>query len=192
MRVVLLAALLVACSPQDEAPAPTAPTAAEKDAEASARALEAAADLGATLKGRLVGVMQAEGPGAAVEVCSANASGLTVEVGRKHRVKIGRSSLRLRNPDNAGPAWVQEWLAAQGERPAEGVIGLSEIVVADGARMARLIKPMAVGPPCLVCHGLEPSEEVKPLLAARYPTDAAVGYAPGDLRGALWVEVEIE
>ena len=192
MRFILIALLLVACSGRDTAPESDGPSDAEKDAEATARALEAAADLGATLKGHLLPTMQAEGPAAAVALCSANASALTVEVGRKHRVKIGRSSLRLRNPENAGPAWVQAWLTAQGERSADGVQGLSEIVTADGARMARLIKPMAVAPSCLVCHGPEPSEEVRPLLAERYPADKAVGYASGDLRGALWVEVEIE
>jgi hypothetical protein len=192
MRPLLFALLLSACSPGGgDKDAQTVDVAAMDD-EAASRARTAAADLGATLKETLVGTLTAEGPAAAVELCSANASGLTVEIGRKHRVKIGRSSLRLRNPENAGPRWVQAWLQQQGERPAEGVQGLEEIVEAEGARMARLIKPMKVEAPCLVCHGPEPVEPVRPLLAAKYPSDQAVGYAVGDLRGALWVEVDIQ
>ena len=183
---------LSACTgPEAEAPTPD-PHALEKGVAAQAAAAAAAAELGSTLKGRLMGAMKAEGPAGAVAMCAGNASALTVEVGRTHRAKLGRSSLRLRNPDNAGPSWVQEWLVAQGERSAEGVQGLSEIVDAEGARSARLLKPLAVEAPCLVCHGPTPVPEVAAVLAERYPKDRATGYAVGELRGALWVEVEIE
>ena len=42
---------------------------------------------------------------------------------------------------------------------------------------------------CLACHGSEVSPEVREAIAARYPGDRATGFAVGDLRGALWVEV---
>jgi hypothetical protein len=187
-----LVALLAACSPREEAPAVAQPTLDEQDAEAQERARAAALDLGATLKGRLQEAMKAGGPVAAVEACASNAGPVTVEIGRKHRAKLGRSSLRLRNPDNAGPPWVRDWLRTQGERPAEGAVGIADVVRSDGARAARLLKPLTVEPACLVCHGPSPAPEVASVLAARYPEDRAVGYSAGDLRGALWVEVEIQ
>lgn len=193
MRTLLAVILLVGCSgsPEPAGPEVAAAQAAE-DAEALTRAEAAAGELASTLKSTLVGTMQEQGPVAALEHCAGNAQALTVEVGRKHRVKIGRSSLRLRNPDNAGPGWVTAWLKERGERPAEGVGVYAEVVEAEGARMARRIQPLGVAPPCLVCHGATPAEPVRPVLAARYPEDQATGYAPGDLRGALWVEVEID
>jgi hypothetical protein len=51
-----------------------------------------------------------------------------------------------------------------------------------------------VASPCLACHGdpeaIDP--QVKRLLAERYPDDTAVGYKPGDLRGAVSVSVLLE
>ena len=57
--------------------------------------------------------------------------------------------------------------------------------------VARVLRPLAIEAPCLLCHGrreaLAPGVEA--LLAERYPGDAATGYSLGDLRGALHAEV---
>lgn len=181
---MLLFTLLLACGSPETAPPPEpAPEVASEAAQAEA----AAKKLGGTLKARMVEAMGSGGPGAAITVCADEAQGLTAQIADETGVRVGRSSSRLRNPANAGPDWVTAWLRAQGERPAEGVAPLREIV--DGR--ARVILPIAVEAPCLVCHGAPQAipVDVREVLAARYPDDDATGYAVGDLRGALWAEV---
>lgn len=165
------------------------PTAASED-PALARADAAATRLARTLKARVVEEMGRGGPVSAVQVCNAEAPALAAEIARETGVTLGRSSLRLRNPANGGPAWVRAWLEEQGERPAAGVAPVA--TVADGT--ARVIKPIPVEAACLACHGPPESlaPDVRSELTRRYPADAATGYALGDLRGALWAEVAVQ
>lgn len=158
--------------------------------EALRRAREAVGKLKATLKGRLQAAMKEGGPAAAVQVCASEAQKLTDQVAREAGVKVGRASLRLRNPANAGPPWVRKWLQAQGERPAEGVRGFERIEWGE----ARVLQPLAVGPLCLSCHGApeQIDPKVREVLATRYPEDRATGYRPGDLRGAVWAAAPVE
>lgn len=174
--------------------APPAPVAADVDPATLDRAQAAMKALGGALKSALVSTMNEQGPAAAMAVCSTSAQSMTAQVATEQGVVLGRSSLRLRNPANAGPDWVQGWLNRQGERPAGGV--QPQVLSAtrdDGVAVVRVIKPLPVEPPCLVCHG--PDEARAPglssLLAERYPDDAATGYALGDLRGAIWAEAVV-
>jgi len=163
-----------------------------KEATSSLLATQAAAKrLGATLKENLLGAMREQGPVGAAAFCSTDAAKLTSGVTKDTGVKVGRSSLRLRNPKNAGPDWVTAWLEEQGERPAKGVLDVNRIeTLEDGSQVARVIRPLPVGGACLLCHGPDDTlaPELKELLATSYPDDAATGYAVGDLRGALWAE----
>lgn len=167
---------------------------ASADMVALAAATQAAGAVGGATKSRLQEAMAAGGPDAAMTACADEAQGLTALAGSSHRASVGRSSLRLRNPQNAGPDWVQAWLTEQGQRPAEGVGGLSLVVDTDEGRVARILRPIAVGGLCLNCHGAPETftEGVKATLATRYPSDAATGYQAGDLRGAVWAEVPVK
>lgn len=195
MRALALL-LLVGCA--SSAPAPshddraTPVTDADREAALTA-ARTAATDLATTLKTRLVGELGTNGPLAAATVCSTEAGTMAAEVTGRTGAVVGRSSLRLRNPANAAPPWVAEWLAAQGERPAEGVTGIERVDVTPEGEVARVLRPIAVDAPCLACHGPADSlaEGVPALLAEKYPSDAATGYAVGDLRGALYAEVAV-
>ena len=112
---------------------------------------------------------------------------MAAQVQSETGVRVGRASLRLRNPANAPPTWVSAWLTAQGQRRAEGVTGVR---AAEGG-VARVLRPIAVEPVCVACHG-DPSAmspALRDALRAAYPEDRATGYQPGDLRGALWAEV---
>lgn len=158
--------------------------------EAALAAAEAAAvRFAGALKARVLESMGSVGPAGTVDVCSREAPAIKAAIEKETGVTLGRGSLRLRNPANAGPPWVQAWLATQGERKAEGVTGLRAVV--DG--QARVIKPIAVEGACLACHGPVEAQpaELRQALLARYPQDRATGYAMGDLRGALWAEVAV-
>ncbi len=184
----VVGALSIACEETPEPEPQPSPFLPAPEATDPAPARDAAQALGRALKTRLLAAM-AEGPRAAVEACANEAQAITARVGEEHGARVGRSSLRLRNPANAGPAWVTEWLEAQGERPAEGVTPLA---TAGGWR-ARFIGPIAIEGPCLACHGPEEgiAPDVRALLDERYPGDRARGYALGDLRGAIWAEVDL-
>jgi hypothetical protein len=216
--IPLLAALLVACAedppatpadPPTAQAAPSAEPAAEPTAEPAAapalaavppatpglppdlaRTTAAAKTLGKTLKGRVQQSMKADGPAATVRVCADEAQGMTAMVQAQTGVRVGRSSLKLRNPANAGPGWVQDWLRAHDAEPAASIEPLRLIVDTPEGKVARVALPVAVGAPCMVCHG--PSEtipaEIRTVLDERYPDDAATGYAAGALRGAIWAE----
>lgn len=176
----------VAGAVQTPAPIPTA----EQEAEAVARTRDAAKGLGGSLKAALVAELGGNGPVAAASVCSEQAVPMTAAVAAESGVVVGRSSLRLRNPDNAAPDWVMAWLAGQGERKAETSQGFARVDEVDGVAMARVLKPLPIEGPCLLCHGGSDAlaEGIPELLAERYPQDQATGYALGDLRGALWAE----
>ena len=196
----LLSLLLLACAteapPVEPAPklAPLgAPmTIAATDDTALSHARSGAKELGKTLKERLTSVLGEQGPEAAMSACADEASAMTA-LASSHDLRVGRASLRKRNPNNGGPDWVAAWLAEAGERPAAGLEPKSEVVDTEKGRVARFLAPIAVEPMCLTCHG--PAEGLDPgvqaLLAKRYPHDAATGYAVGDLRGVVWSEAKV-
>jgi len=176
-------------APAPEAPAPQAPVApagTSNEAEALAAAEAAATDLGRTLRTRLMAAMAEGGPPRAAEVCATEAPALAVQVTERTGARVGRGSLRMRGASTP-PSWVQAWLEAQGERSAEGVTGFAR--VEDGH--ARVLRPIAIEPGCKACHGRDTAPEVAAILDPRYPGDRARGYAEGDLRGALWAEVDV-
>lgn len=144
-----------------------------------------------TLRKKVGDAMTEGGPASAIDVCAREAPVLSAKVRAEKGITIGRSSLRLRNPADAPPPWVAEWLRAQGERKAEGVVGVRTVAEVDGKKVARVLKPIAIEARCLNCHGKELAPEVKQALAAKYPSDAATGYELGDLRGALWAELPL-
>lgn len=180
-------------APEELAAPPPVGRAPASDAERRAvdGAREAAQHLGRTLRTRLLAAME-EGPEAGARVCAEEAQALSAQAAEERGARAGRSSLRLRNEANEGPEWVRAWLRAHGERPAEGVAPAAG--VAGEPPVARFVAPIAVEGPCVLCHG-DPAgipAEVRAILAERYPRDRATGYAPGDLRGALWAELPVE
>lgn len=189
-----------AASPRTD-PEPSAVEAAEAaeaepsaEALATARANEAATALVTTLKGRLTQAMRSGGPSSALEVCAEVGQSLTAKTGEAHDVSVGRSSLRLRNPKNEGPAWVRRWLDKAGEGPVAGAEGFVRTEQTEAGKVVRVLRPIGVEKPCLHCHGdtdaLAP--EIRDGLAENYPEDRATGYAAGDLRGALWAEAPVD
>jgi len=91
-------------------------------------------------------------------------------------------------------AWEQTVLAEFAERAAKGeafqAMAHSEVVAEPGGQYYRFMKPIVVQPHCVLCHG--PVAQIPPAvqdgLRQRYPFDAAVGYAAGDLRGAVSIK----
>lgn len=188
----LLLASATACKSED--PKASAPPASPSDQAALEKAKAAGGKLGQAVRGRLLEALTQGGPEKAVAICATEAQEIARKVHEETGASVGRSSLRLRNPADAPPPWVGEWLKAQGERKAEGAPGIHAVVATPEGRVARFLKPIEIEATCLLCHG-DPASlpaKVKETLAEKYPGDKATGYAAGDLRGALWAEVKVE
>lgn len=169
------------------APASTSPVGTSSSARERARA--AGADLGKTLRGALEQAVGANGPVAAIDFCRTQAPRLTQEVAARHGVRLGRTSLRVRSATNTPSAWQEEVLRdfagkVGAETPPASLEYTAEL---DGTlRWARGLRTEAV---CTVCHGANVAAPIAAELARRYPGDRATGFAEGDLRGVVWVEV---
>jgi hypothetical protein len=161
---------------------------AERQSRLSLQASEWTAEAFAALSGRLTEVMEAEGPAAAIKVCSEEALPLVREVSERHGVEIRRVSDRPRNPANRADA---ADLAAMEIFRTGHASPQVETRTEDDVVIVRM--PIRIPAPlCLQCHGDPAREVAESTLAAlreRYPEDAATGYREGDLRGLWRVEI---
>lgn len=144
----------------------------------------------AALKGELKSSLKRGGPPAAIMVCRVQAPAIAKRVGDKNGWQVGRTSGRLRNPANAPDPWEAKVLADFAARTQAGAppgkLVYSEVVTdRQGKRVFRLMKGIAMGGGCLVCHGPSLPKATREQLELLYPKDKATGYRPGQLRGAF-------
>jgi len=147
-----------------------------------AKGAELLAPFKTNLKAALVKGMES-GPVEAISACSVEARQISAELS-VDGVVMGRSSHKLRNPENATP----EWLAPVLRGFADGSSDLSPVALSiDDGRMG-YVEPIMVQPMCLACHGDVLQPEVAAQIDASYPEDRATGFKAGDFRGVFWVE----
>lgn len=134
------------------------------------------------LKAELMAAIGESGPAHAVDFCSTTAPRIASEVSQGHALSIGRTSFRLRNPDNQPPAWFAPVLQER--------IQATSVFVSDQHEMG-VAYPIMLADACVMCHGqlAQLTPNVRNALAQAYPLDEATGFAPGDLRGWFWVQV---
>lgn len=190
--VCLSILLLPGCRCAEEtAVVPLEPDASLEQAQRAAQAFSS------ELRSTLQGAMQQGGPVSAVEVCAVQAPAIAERVMHTHGVRLGRVAVpgRHRNPQQKAEGWqllaLKEMQAAvtAGARPEDQLLvrrdGLPEGIA---LRMVRGIPTEGV---CVTCHGEVIAEPIRKAILSHYPEDAATGFAVGDLRGALWVEVPV-
>ena len=144
------------------------------------------------LKGELQAAMKAGGPVTATSVCQAKAPIITDMSSANSGWDVGRTSLKLRNPDNRPDIWEKNVLDDFEARKQAGKdlnnMEYSEIVMTDGRKTFRYMKAIPTADLCLNCHGVNIKPEVAALLDELYPTDQARGYNAGDIRGAFTLQ----
>ena len=170
ITVIACAAILAACSGSEPEP----------QVEPAERGAELLAPFKANLKKELVTSMQS-GVDEAIAACNTAAPAIAESLS-VDGVQMGRSSHKLRNPENAAPAWVATVI----EDYLEGKTQPISVTFDDGRR--GYVEPIMTQPLCLTCHGQELQPDVKEKLAQLYPEDQATGFAEGDFRGVFWVE----
>ena len=143
------------------------------------------------LKLELKAAMREGGPGNAVRVCNTKAPQIAAEFSQKYGWRIGRTSLKLRNPNDAPDAWEMKVLQEFEKRKAAGedirTLEYAEIVRTDGKKQFRYMKAIPTEKVCLTCHGTEIEPEEAAALKKFYPHDQATGFMEGDIRGAFTV-----
>ncbi len=177
---LILTLLLAGCRQQTSTSSPTP----DEPATVTPRdlAMQAQSDMLDQLLRRLTDALSQGGPAAAISICQKEAPEIAQRVGKKHGVAIGRTSFRLRNPQNEPPEWAQPLVEQRLAEP--------QFVDLPDGRLGALL-PIRLKPQCTLCHGPEAelAEEVKAALDEQYPEDQATGFQEGDLRGWFWVEV---
>ena len=125
----------------------------------------------------------AQGPEQAIAACRIKAPEIAGALSRDG-VRVGRASHRLRNAANVAPDWVASLLddyAADSSDRAPRTVPLEN-------DRSGYVEAIVVQPLCLTCHGDSLAPEVASTISELYPSDNAVGYRVGDLRGVFWAE----
>ena len=97
-----------------------------------------------TLKQELLAGMQEGGPVNAISVCNLSAPGIANTYSVRHSWDVGRTSLKLRNPDNVPDAWERSVLESfearkgAGEDPAK--MEYYEVVRRDGVKASAIFR----------------------------------------------------
>lgn len=147
-------------------------------------------ELAATLGGELKKAKKSGGASAAITVCNTKAGPLTELVNSKSDWEISRTSLKLRNPDNAPDQWERTALEDFDTKANIGAnldkLAFSQVVVdEDGRKVFRMMKAIPVAEQCLGCHGTKIKPDLADQLQKLYPEDKATGFSKGELRGAF-------
>ena len=189
--------LLIAASLAAVSVVPTAQATGD-DAGVQARVDAATAVTGDFLKqlgGTMKREMKAGGPVAAMKVCRDVAPTVANDISLDKGWKVTRVGTRVRNPMLGSPdVWEQGVLKAFEERAAKGekfdAMTHYEVVDEPAGKFLRYMKAIGVAPQCMACHGNagQIAEPVRTQLESMYPYDRAVGYNPGDLRGAVSIK----
>jgi hypothetical protein len=185
----LLAPAMLATSARAEGPA--------SNATSLATARAAVKGLGETLKEQLVAAIKAGGAVAAVGVCRTIAPAIAEDTSRTYGVKVGRTSLKARNPANAPDEFERRVLEEfvrkidAGADPAS--LEHAETVAQGDERVFRYMKAIpTAAEPCLTCHGSSLQPELKAEILRLYPNDQATGFKLGELRGAFTVTQKLK
>jgi hypothetical protein len=141
------------------------------------------------LKGELVKGMKTSGPVDTISTCKQVAPNLAEAHSQMSGWEVGRTSLKLRNRDNAPDAWEEAVLKEFESRKSAGEDPMkllkAEIVEEGGRKVFRMMKAIPTAEVCTKCHGEAIAEPVAAKLDELYPSDKARGYKVGELRGAF-------
>ena len=136
-----------------------------------------------SLKAALVAGLE-QGPVKAISVCRVEAPKLA-EKASTASAQVGRTSRKLRNPDNAPKPWMEPILDRYESDPESR----EPAVVIIDEHTVGYVEPIYLQPLCVTCHGATLAPDLAAKIEELYPSDQAIGYAAGDLRGVFWAEL---
>ncbi len=159
----------------------------DQDQEILARSRSLTQAYAQQLQAALQSALADSGPVGAIHVCKRTAVQIAAELARQSGAKIGRTSLRVRNPVNMPEPWQAQVLRTFESRQQGGAVGSFEHLQSLSDGSVRYMKAIPIKPLCLTCHGASLTPDVENALTAAYPHDQARGYSLGEIRGAFTV-----
>ena len=145
------------------------------------KALTAIKALGKNLKHELQTAIKSKGEVHALEVCNTKAMQITEEA-KSMGIDVGRVSLKNRNPSNKPQKWMGQYIKEFHAKK----IKKSYVVVNISNKKNGLLMPIKTMPVCLKCHGDNVKSSTLSKINELYPSDKAIGYKVGEIRGFFW------
>ncbi|MBM7070713.1 DUF3365 domain-containing protein [Shewanella sp. 202IG2-18] len=124
------------------------------------------------------------GPIKGIDACNDQAAKIALANSSK-QIILGRSSHKLRNPENAPEKWLVEPIKLF----ASGKQSQPQLLKIDDEHQG-FIEPIKIQAPCLTCHGTEIAKPISEKLTQVYPEDQATGFQLNDFRGIFWVKIK--
>jgi hypothetical protein len=147
---------------------------------------------GSDLKHVLKTSMKTGGPIKALAQCNIQAGPIAKKNSLSSSWEIGRTSLKVRNENNAPDKWESMVLQQFEQRKAAGedvkTMEYSETVQAGDKVVYRYMKPIPTAGLCLTCHGSDIPEKITKKVESLYSNDQATGFTLGDIRGAFTLQ----
>ena len=141
----------------------------------------------AELSGKLTNALEKNGVSGAVEYCSLTAIPLLDSLSKVHNATIRRTSTKLRNPVDKPTEW-ESGILAEFEKKAMSGEEMQPIVRKLDEHTVTFAAPIKMLPLCSKCHGAVGSDIAEgdyATIKKLYPSDTAIGYKTGELRG-IW------
>lgn len=149
------------------------------------------------LRVNLFQALKAGGAKAAVGACTSIAPEIDGKITESSGFEIGRTALKIRNPENAPDAWekaqLEQFVKKLGAGADYKALEAYDVsTTAEGQKLFRYMRPIMMREPCLACHGPSVAQDIKAEIARTYNDDKAVGFNLGELRGAFTLVQVIE
>ena len=139
-----------------------------------------------TLRNSLLHAIRSQNVDGAIAFCNEQAYPVTATY--SDSVIVRRTALRFRNPNNSPTSLERSILLTMSNQMKTEKIPDTKIIRSDSTKEVHFFKPILMQPLCLNCHGI-PGEQIQNSTLTKiqqfYPSDQAVGYKEGDLRG-VW------
>ncbi len=131
--------------------------------------------------------MKTGGPIKAISVCHEVAPKIAQQLSAETGWDIHRTSLKPRatKPDT----WEKRMMLSFEQRHKDGdkfkSLFNQDVTDINGKASFRFIQAIETKDMCLACHGDNIAPEIADKIAQLYPSDSAVGFKAGDIRGAF-------
>lgn len=148
--------------------------------------------LGGALKSQLQEHMQVDPSAvAALGFCTAKAMEITTDINHDlpSYAKVRRTALKVRNEANAPDSTDIKIMDEYTQAIEKKKFSPDLIKVVEEGNTTRVYKPLLAEGVCLKCHGENISKELHDMIVSSYPTDQAIGYKEGELRGVIVAEI---
>ena len=139
------------------------------------------------LKAALVGAIQEDGFKHAVSVCKDQAPAIAQELSNDGWT-ISRTSMKVRNAENAANDWEQTVLEKFDQRYKAGELASNLHTSTLENEAYKYMQAIPTGELCLACHGKSVAPSLLQHIQTSYPSDKATGFTLKDIRGAFVVK----